>query len=326
VAGCFDVPGDFTGYTTMNSMSIRIIVCLFAICAVCAAQEQSPVDKVTADYNQVRSQAIDKVNQKYIPLADAEMRLTLKDGDLQKANAINDWKKRLEVTDDKSNTAGIVPGAAATDRLAFLQAAYLKERSEEVTLVNKSYLAFAAATRQQAMKDGNLDVANAADKLLTKIKAELADAAPAPASTNPFGVRNGTSPGSNTTPVAPASPSPTAPPSQGVGASAFTPGVGFGSTTDTSRFAGTVWASTSHIGGSGGAIATLRFQPDGTWIETYKPHPMHGHWKPTPDTNVVEVDISNDSINGRNPIHFKMAVDGATCHRVEDGLAYAIKK
>src|ERR1039458_2620863 len=76
---CFDAPGDSTGNAPMNSMNTRIIVCLLALCSACAAEEQSPVEKITAEYDHVRSEAIQGINQKYIPLADAEMKLTLKE-------------------------------------------------------------------------------------------------------------------------------------------------------------------------------------------------------------------------------------------------------
>lgn len=314
----------------MKSTNIRMAVCLFALRAACAAQEPQAPGKVLADYNQARSHAVEQVNQKYIPLADAEVKLSLKDGDLKMANAINDWSKRLAGTDDKENTFGIVPGTAPVNRLALLQADYLKERTAAVMLVDKSYLGNVEAAKQQAMKDGNLDAANAADNLLGRIKTELGDAAPpGNASAHPFGVQAGVDPGNSAAPAAPAAtPGPTAPPVAAgrPGTSGFMPGVGFGTSTMTSRFAGTVWVSTSFIGGSHGAIATLKFQPDGTWIEIYTPHPMRGHWKVTKDASVVEVDITNDSINGRNPIHFKISDDGATCKRVEDSVAYAIKK
>jgi hypothetical protein len=183
------------------------------------------------------------------------------------------------------------------------------------------------------MKDGDLDGANAADKLLVTIKTELGEGAQPPAAGKPFGVQTGAPgnaavpgsasparPGTGTTPAPKASPGPTG--------SGFIPGVGFASSENSgsSRFAGTVWTSTSFIGGSHGAIATLTFRADVTWVEDYTPHPMRGHWKTTKDPNVAEVKILNDKINGDNVVHFKMSDDGATCSRVEDSVAYAIKK
>jgi hypothetical protein len=131
----------------MKGMAFRILICCLTLRIACAAADQSPVEKVTADYNHVRSEAINGVNQKYILLANAEMKLTLKEGDLQKANPINDWAKRLADTDDIHNTYGIAPNAAAAHRLGFLQGAYLKERTVAVTLVDKSYETYVDAAR-----------------------------------------------------------------------------------------------------------------------------------------------------------------------------------
>jgi hypothetical protein len=87
---------------------------------------------------------------------------------------------------------------------------------------------------------------------------------------------------------------------------------------DTSGFSGTVWESRST---SSGHPSKITFRPDGTWSEDYASNPLRGHWKPTTDSKIVEVKISNGDV-----IHYKMSDDGTTCDRQEAHLTYEKKK
>src|SRR5258708_7296564 len=101
----------------MKTMNLRLLTGIFAVCIATTSLAETSSEKITSDYNKARSEAVDEVNQKYILMAAEVVKLYLKSGDLDKANETNAWAKKLETTDDKSNTLGLSFELGTTDKL-----------------------------------------------------------------------------------------------------------------------------------------------------------------------------------------------------------------
>lgn len=91
-----------------------------------------------------------------------------------------------------------------------------------------------------------------------------------------------------------------------------------------SGFSGTVW-ETAHAAGSKD-YSRITFREDGAWVENWHGITHRGHWKPTDDSKVVEIQMnSGENVNGHDVIHYKMSVDGGTCARVEEPTTWLRK-